>query len=150
VSRNITEDGSLGKVTNEEPGDHGRAFRGNGDASELDALFGQVGSKPANAELGALDEEPPWQSVCANDVAGLMVAYREARTLANNLRQLLAQVGVSEEELPGLCARVDAQGRAVIVLGTVSMRTAERLRTILRQNGGRPDPPTRPGTSRAA
>jgi hypothetical protein len=90
--------------------------------AEFRAAFGRVSGfglegSGLDAELAALADDPPWQPVTADQVAGLLGSYRRAQILAAELRSALAAAGLDAGEVPGLCGSVDAHGRAVVVLG---------------------------------
>ncbi|MBT0771250.1 hypothetical protein KIH74_20085 [Kineosporia sp. J2-2] len=75
----------------------------------------------------------PWQSTTVGDVRALMDAYREARALVQRLRAALTALGLGDQ-FPGLGASVDADGKAIVTLGAVSVGAAERLEAVLRSS----------------
>jgi hypothetical protein len=114
---------------------------------EFDELFGPLDAARLDADLAKLAAGPPWQPVRPRDIAGLLAAYRQARLLADELRTALLGVGLSDEALPELCGSVDAQGRPVVVLGTLSAVATDRL---IRALGGGQIPPAGEGNGMAA
>jgi hypothetical protein len=135
VSRKITEDDGVGEAELEGSEDLGRVPRRCAGASELDEVFGRVAGAAVNAELSAVDDEPPWQWVAAADVGELMAVYRSARRVAGDLRRALEEAGVVDRGQPEVCVRIDAAGQPAIVLGAMSMPAAERLRRLLTTRG---------------
>ena len=76
-------------------------------------------------------EELPWQPVADGEAPALIAAYRQARTVAEELHAVLVAVGVDRDELAELCPSLDADGRPVVVLGRVSTATAQHLCEVL-------------------
>jgi hypothetical protein len=105
---------------------------------EFEDVFGLLTGVGLEGELADLEAGPPWQPVASRELAGLFSAYREAQAGADELLAALFGAGLAAGEFPELCGVVDGQGRAVVQLGTVSIRTADRLADVLR---ARPIPP---------
>jgi hypothetical protein len=133
--RKITEDDGVGEAELEGSEDLGWVPGRCAGASELDEAFGRVAGTAVNAELSAVDDEPPWRWVAAGDVTELMAVYRSARRVADDLRRALEQVGIVDDEQPEVCVTIDAEGQPAIVLGAMSVPAAERLRRALTKRG---------------
>jgi hypothetical protein len=128
----------------DNPEDRRTARRG---AEFIEDIHGILAACTVDAELAALDEGSPWHLATAGDASALVAAYRQARLLAEDLRTALDEVGIHEDEVPGVVGSIDADGRPIVSLGTVSAVTARRLVCMV---SGRPSPPAGEGKDRAA
>jgi hypothetical protein len=66
--------------------------------------------------------------------------------VVGQVRAGLAAAGLDPGDFPGLRAGIDAAGRPMVIVGTMSLRAARRLAELLH---GMPNPPSG-GASRAA
>jgi hypothetical protein len=149
VASHITEDKAVDGGADERD-EGGKGLGWEGLSAEFGAVFGPLSGGGLDAELAALEAGPPWQAVTASDAPGLLVAYRRACLLAEELRAALAAAGLDAGEVPGLCGSLNGEGRPVVVLGAVSAATAGRLALVLRGSNGRPIPPAEDRKGKAA
>ena len=111
------------------------------DIMEGDALGGaEDADREADrfdAAWAALGDGPAWRALTPEDVPGAQAAYRQSERVVGRLRGLLDAVGIGGADLPGLWPSLDAQGRPVVWLGTLSVAGADRLAAILEREIGR-------------
>jgi hypothetical protein len=91
---------------------------------EMEALFGAVAGREFARDWAAYDG-PDLVATGESDIDDLYAGDAAAEDVANRMSAALAGVGFTAQDFPQLHGRVNARGQGMLMMGGISLDTAE-------------------------